>query len=168
VNCQAEAQYAFKLNKKIVPLIMQKGYENVQGWLGIIMGDKIFVNFTKYDFEECMRRLRKELNSSSSPSTAQALDIQPPITSASPIADKTFIDACSSEQVKKWFLKYKLNMRIYERLSPDFNGELLRQLYELKRQAPEFYFKSLEKMLNNDDDLRSILNFTLQLTRLFG
>lgn len=25
VNCQAEAQYAFRLNKKIVPLIMQKG-----------------------------------------------------------------------------------------------------------------------------------------------
>ena len=59
-------------------------------------------------------------------------------------------------------------MRIYERLSPDFNGELLRTLYELKRQAPEFYFRSLEKILSNDEDLRSILNFTLQLTRLFG
>jgi hypothetical protein len=34
VNCQAEAQYAFRLNKKIVPLIMQKGYSNVDGWLG--------------------------------------------------------------------------------------------------------------------------------------
>jgi len=151
---------------------MQKGYENVQGWLGIIMGDKIFVNFTKYDFDECMRRLRKELISVSSPSssssTIQALDIQSPIASAPPVADKKIIDACSSEQVKKWFLKYNLNMRIYERLSPDFNGELLRQLYELKRQAPEFYFRSLEKMLSNDEDLRSILNFTLQLTRLFG
>lgn len=25
VNCQAEAQYAFKMNKKIVPLVMQEG-----------------------------------------------------------------------------------------------------------------------------------------------
>ena len=62
VNCQAEAQYAFRLNKKIIPLIMQSGYENVQGWLGIIMGDKIFVNFTKYDYDECIRRLLKELS----------------------------------------------------------------------------------------------------------
>ena len=34
VNCQAEAQYSFKLKKKIIPLIMQKGMENVDGWLG--------------------------------------------------------------------------------------------------------------------------------------
>lgn len=31
LNCQAEAQYAFKLNKHIVPLIMEKGYENCKG-----------------------------------------------------------------------------------------------------------------------------------------
>ena len=36
VNCQAEAQYAFRLNKPIIPLIMQKGYESVSGWLGNI------------------------------------------------------------------------------------------------------------------------------------
>lgn len=34
INCQSEAQYAFKLKKPIMPLIMQKGYENVGGWLG--------------------------------------------------------------------------------------------------------------------------------------
>ena len=31
LNCQAEAQYAFKLNKHIIPLIMEKGYENCKG-----------------------------------------------------------------------------------------------------------------------------------------
>lgn len=35
INCQAEAQYAFKLRKPILPLIMQNGYENVGGWLGL-------------------------------------------------------------------------------------------------------------------------------------
>jgi hypothetical protein len=34
VNCQAEAQYAFRMNKKIIPLIMQSGYASVDGWLG--------------------------------------------------------------------------------------------------------------------------------------
>ena len=41
INCQAEAQYAFKLTKPIIPCIMQKGCENVTGWLGIIIGDKV-------------------------------------------------------------------------------------------------------------------------------
>ena len=65
LNCQAEAQYAFKMNKHIVPLIMEKDYENVRGWLGIIMSDKIFVNFTKYEFDECIRRLKNEISSRS-------------------------------------------------------------------------------------------------------
>ena len=48
-NCQAEAQYAFKLKKKIIPIIMEKDYEP-QGWLGIIIGDKIFVSLFKFLF----------------------------------------------------------------------------------------------------------------------
>ncbi len=32
INCQAEAQYAFRIKKPIIPLIMQQGYENVKGW----------------------------------------------------------------------------------------------------------------------------------------
>jgi hypothetical protein len=62
INCQSEAQYAYKMSKPIIPCIMQKGYENVTGWLGIIMGDKIFVHFMKYEFPECMRRLKGEIN----------------------------------------------------------------------------------------------------------
>jgi hypothetical protein len=41
---------------------MQKGYENVTGWLGIMMGDKIFINFMKYEFSECVRRLKAEID----------------------------------------------------------------------------------------------------------
>lgn len=33
LNCQAEAQYAFKLNKHVIPLVMEKGYENAKGYL---------------------------------------------------------------------------------------------------------------------------------------
>ena len=62
INCQAEAQYAFRLNKPILPLILQSGYEKVKGWLGIVIGDKIFINFTKYAYDECVRRLTKELS----------------------------------------------------------------------------------------------------------
>lgn len=31
VNCQSEAQYAYKLGRPIIPCILQKGYENVTG-----------------------------------------------------------------------------------------------------------------------------------------
>ena len=61
VNCQAEAQYAFKLNKPIIPLIMQKGYENVSGWLGMIMGDKVdLFNSFCYSFNICNKLISYE------------------------------------------------------------------------------------------------------------
>jgi hypothetical protein len=61
INCQSEAQYAYRLNKPIIPCVMQEGYENVTGWLGIIMGDKIYIDFAKREFAECMRRLIGEI-----------------------------------------------------------------------------------------------------------
>ena len=45
----------------IIPLIMQTGYQNVSGWLGIIIGDKIFVDFTKYSMDESTTRLIKQI-----------------------------------------------------------------------------------------------------------
>jgi hypothetical protein len=59
-NCRAEAEYAFQLKKPIVPLIMQKNYKP-NGWLGIILGSKIFVDFTKCEPGECFKWLVKEL-----------------------------------------------------------------------------------------------------------
>jgi hypothetical protein len=41
---------------------MQKGYHNVDGWLGFIIGDKIFVDFSKYSFEDSILRLKKQIN----------------------------------------------------------------------------------------------------------
>lgn len=32
-----------------------KGYGNVGGWLGLIMGDKMFIDFTKYKYDECIQ-----------------------------------------------------------------------------------------------------------------
>jgi len=62
VHCQAEAQYSFKMRKKIIPLIMQKGYSNVNGWLGALMYDKNSINFIKKTFEQSMYDLIKELD----------------------------------------------------------------------------------------------------------
>jgi hypothetical protein len=62
-NFQAEALYAFKLKKPMVPLIMETGLEDVQGWLGILMADRIYINFAKKTFQECIERLKGEIQS---------------------------------------------------------------------------------------------------------
>jgi hypothetical protein len=58
----AEAEYAVRLNKPIIPLLMQNKY-SPQGWLGISIGSKIYYNFATYAVEEKYPSLVKEVRS---------------------------------------------------------------------------------------------------------
>ena len=62
-NCRLEAEYAVRLQKPIVPLIMQPDYMPL-GWLGIIIGGKIYYNFSgaKQSFEQTFTNMTKEIN----------------------------------------------------------------------------------------------------------
>ena len=44
INCRSEAEYAYKLNKDIIPLMMQRNY-TADGWLGILVGTKMWIGF---------------------------------------------------------------------------------------------------------------------------
>ncbi|CAF0894381.1 unnamed protein product [Brachionus calyciflorus] len=156
IYCQSEAQYAYKLNKPIIPLIMQKDYENVKGWLGIVISDKIFVNFMKYSFEECIQRLEGEINTI----TNKEVSINKNGN------EKKSISSWDESQVNEWFINNKIDMKIYEKFLP-FNGVILQQLYEMRRDAPEFYYQSIKFKDTEQIDLNSIMNFTHLLKTLF-
>ncbi|CAF4151303.1 unnamed protein product [Rotaria sp. Silwood2] len=62
-NCQAEAGYAFNRKKTIVPLIVEPKYK-ADGWLGFIVGNKIYINFAEREhneFETAYKMLLVEL-----------------------------------------------------------------------------------------------------------
>ena len=54
-----EASYAYKLGKQIIPLMMEENYEP-DGWLGIILGTKLYMHFEK-DPQEGIQELLKEI-----------------------------------------------------------------------------------------------------------
>ncbi|KAJ8307353.1 hypothetical protein KUTeg_015437, partial [Tegillarca granosa] len=59
-----EAEFAFQLKKKIIPLRMEKGYKP-DGWLGFIIGSKLYHDFGGgHTFESRMEGLLKELKNS--------------------------------------------------------------------------------------------------------
>lgn len=62
-NCRLEAEYAVKLQKPIIPLIMQQDYSPL-GWLGIIIGGKIYYKFygPRFSFEQTISSVMKEIN----------------------------------------------------------------------------------------------------------
>ncbi|KAL3892368.1 hypothetical protein ACJMK2_004579 [Sinanodonta woodiana] len=60
-NCKAEAEYAFNLKKKIIPLKMENAYIP-DGWLGFVVGVRPFIDFSgKYPFEAKVLDLLDEI-----------------------------------------------------------------------------------------------------------
>jgi hypothetical protein len=58
----SEAEYAFQLRKKIIPLKMEVNYK-ADGWLGFIIGAKLFYDFSgKYPFENKVKDLVREVH----------------------------------------------------------------------------------------------------------
>ena len=59
-NCKSEAEYAFNRKKHIVPIKMKKEYIP-DGWLGFILGTRLYIDFGTYEFEEAMKLLDNEI-----------------------------------------------------------------------------------------------------------
>ncbi|CAF2606175.1 unnamed protein product [Rotaria sp. Silwood2] len=59
--CQAEAEYAFKCKRRLLPLVMRPGYKP-DGWLGFMIGSRVYVDFGRYDFDTACEKLMIEIN----------------------------------------------------------------------------------------------------------
>jgi male-specific lethal 1 len=185
-NCQAEAQYAFRLNKTIIPLIMQKDYHNVNGWLGIIIGDKIFVDFTKYEFDDSINRLKKQIQlTTQTKITVERLEetrssMTAPIVKTCSI-NKNLIQKDQQQQppqpvdkqhhalnwnekeVENWLTSKNLS-NLYGLFAP-CDGKLLYQLYKLQIHTPEFFYKSITE--NQTVNVVQVARFSSILKELF-
>ncbi|KAL5005087.1 hypothetical protein ScPMuIL_018543 [Solemya velum] len=140
-NCRMEAVYAQKLGKQIIPLKMQTGYEP-KGWLGIIVADKLYYEFTtKYPFEQKMKELLKVI------AAGKAVDydepeVSPAVTTVEPV--RSLVSTWTSSQIDNWLNGNSLFG--YTQLK-NLTGEHIEFLQELSRMAPEFYFHCLESKL---------------------
>jgi hypothetical protein len=59
-NCQKEAEYAFVQQKIMIPLLLQAKYKP-KGWLGLLMGASLYIDFTKNDFTQNYAKLKSEI-----------------------------------------------------------------------------------------------------------
>ena len=62
--CRTEAEYAYTRKKLMIPAMLQKGYKP-DGWLGILMGSKLYYNmFNQDDIRNAMPAIRGEVGNS--------------------------------------------------------------------------------------------------------
>ncbi|UJR22664.1 hypothetical protein I4U23_025703 [Adineta vaga] len=110
--CRAEAHYAFQRQRQIVPVLMQKHYKP-DGWLLFLIGQLLYVDFTKYDFDRAMEMLMKELRANDNHETNTApiqstvnIHIEEARTTGTSSSRK--ISAWSQFQVQQWLTEHRL------------------------------------------------------------
>ena len=74
----------------------------------MIMGDKIFVNFKKYSYDECLRRLKEEIRSYNVKSLNEKLELST-TTTLTTIAESKNVKSWSNIDVLEWFRANKVN-----------------------------------------------------------
>jgi len=173
-NCRLEAEYATKLNKTILPVLLQNQFQPL-GWLGIILGSKIYYDFASSTFEEKFPSFYNEISVnyrkieesnisdvSNSPINKNALDklisgaITKPASSmipSDPVASIR-INAGSEERVKRWTTKEvnewfnKINLRTnLNGVFEDIDGPCLLELNQIKTKTPDFFYTIIKDKL---------------------
>lgn len=176
-NCRTEAEYTFQLKKDYIPLMLQKKYRP-DGWLGTILGAKLYFDFSgKYPFDKSFAGLLKELRGrgqvtpnttpvGSSESTEGGMvpsqSLKSLTSPGTPVPSNSVLLHMGQEELVKWLRNVKLTECIPAFL--EFDGKLLLQLKQMRVEAPEFFYQCLEKRLNMS--LIEILKFTRALEDL--
>jgi hypothetical protein len=143
------------------------------GWLGIVLGSKIFINFTKYAFDECIRRLKAEIIAVSGVKGSMT-PAKPPPTPSSHIERSSPLPVISIQNdYKKWteadvkiWLDKNNACQDIKNFFKNFNGEMLFQTFLLKKEAPEYFYKAISQDYKVPFD--EIIKFTLKLDSVFS
>lgn len=157
--------------------------------LGIILGSKIYINFT-HNFEESMGQLSHELDKvldndsatklktlKSTASETESLAMSSKIQLFSQEMHKRYklnskILSWSEKEVETWLREKNVHPIIVENLN-SFNGRVLSELFLMKQQTPTFFYQSISTGASCSDDnrdlmLKDLALFTHELKSLFA
>lgn len=166
-NCRLEAQYATDLCKNIIPLRMQSKYK-ADGWLGIILSGRLYINFPNSDFNESdpaineiFKRIDGILNGNSEAVAEDILiktvAITKNINKFESLKNLNRIDIIKNwkqEDIEQWLIGN--NLKEFLNLFEGYDGTSLLGLIELKSKYYTRFFDII------DDELK-ILNIKVSL-----
>ncbi|XP_052271259.1 uncharacterized protein LOC127871976 isoform X2 [Dreissena polymorpha] len=178
-NCRAEAEYAFKKNKEILPLKMERGYDP-DGWLGIICGTKMFYEFSgKYKFEDKLKELLRalarnwnkkgpQLELSIQPKFSQKVYTQPTVAfdhvdsaSAPSASSRIIVSMKTIDAVRKWtdseFKTWIDKNGLKSVLPSNINTDDIALLLQMRMESPDFFYRCTHDMLKNLSSLSKLV-----------
>ena len=168
-NCRSEAEYAFKLRKDIIPLMMQRDY-TPDGWLGIILGAKLWIDFSNdHKLSTSVEKLLKELGGRGLENHAKGGRVNEQekncgrLSQADASEVAGIVDWTASE-VENWMKDIGLN-EVCKAVLPRMDGQTLIYLHALRNECPGYFYKYLETKLNLTEML-DLFKFSEELSKL--
>ncbi|CAF0853266.1 unnamed protein product [Adineta steineri] len=187
--CRLEAEYATELRKPCIPCLMQPRFRPY-GWLGIIKGAKIHVDFATLPFEEAFALLIREVETIKGNTTSMTNDkaVHRPHGVGFSAVDTINNNRNDSKQnhiitpsrelpnsiadwdtiaVKQWL--ESVGLTHLERAFTNIDGKLLWRLYQMKQFAAGSYYKFLDKYFDRIQiaHMSDTLKFDHELDCLF-
>ncbi|CAF3828248.1 unnamed protein product [Rotaria magnacalcarata] len=139
------AHYAFQRQCKLIPLAMKTKYKP-EGWLDIIVSGKIYVDFSKFQFDSAYSILKNEIKKKRITTTVVHpdkidIDLHLRASQSSPPDLPLCIDSWSEGHVRSFLRNNNLTSLLL--VSPDFNDCLLYQAYVMCQTGRESMFQAM-------------------------
>eukprot|EP00457_Paulinella_chromatophora_P005212 gb/GEZN01005226.1/.p1 GENE.gb/GEZN01005226.1/~~gb/GEZN01005226.1/.p1 ORF type:complete len:544 (+),score=88.93 gb/GEZN01005226.1/:118-1749(+) len=136
-NCRLEAEYAVTCHKNIIPLMMQSEYKPT-GWLGLVLGSKLWINFTQSSqFEEAYKNLKKQLVKVSA--VTGSVDSKGG-------TDTPSVESWDEKEVGAWLQKIGLGYAQTKCIEEEVKGNTLGQLAKWRKHNLESCLKMLDTL----------------------
>lgn len=161
--CRAEAHYAFQRQLRLVPVLLQEHYQP-DGWLLFLIGQLLYVDFTKHEFTHSIDLLIKELRAESTITSLRSRRgtktgsfVSPlPLKPSVPIILPKKMHTWSKFHVQQWLISHELVHMSH--LLSETDGRALIYLSEfLKRNE----YTEIVRLLQEDSLRRTNENLSL-------
>ncbi len=141
-----------------------------------MLGQKIYIDYTKYENDECNNRLLKEIKSILNENIRHKQDLKAEYFNNKSLNNETNVSGLSTDELKLtllwsenevmiWMNAKQINSSIKENILP-CNGRVLHQLYKMSADIPEFFYTILRSDTNSN--LKDMAHFTSELKLLFN
>ena len=139
---------------------MQLNYKP-DGWLGLVLGSKIFIDFMKYPFEESFAKLKHELKE-----YVRFEHVEPP-KQTTPERPQQIVnlDEWRAEQVGRWLDENKISPLIAGQLA-SFDGPMLKELAIIQHAAPDSFFAMFTAKQQQQLSVHHLVSFSKALRKL--
>jgi len=170
-NTRSEAEYAFQLKKPIIPLMMERDYK-ADGWLGFIVGSKLWIDFIDENNIESssLNNLVAEIHRQGfkPDNENEVLKPQPSPQPSTKFNDREElrrkISQWTPDEVRKWITSNELKVND-DVIVKHLDGYVLLHLFDLRKEAPDTFYKFLKKDLALDT-LKNLFQFADCLAKL--